>query len=242
MNMNLRKKIFNLAMLSIVFMAVMSVNGAFLGAERAKVFFNSAPMAVFWCVLLILMAASLFLYPRLRRQPVLFLIHLGCCLVLAGGLWGSNWSHRSFGAISLSKGYLLLQEGHTSQMLFDEAMTGHEKLPFSVKLVKTWLTFYEDADPALDGMIKDYYSTVQILEGDAVVAEATIEMNKPLYYGGYHFYYTDPIGSFNALMVTSSRGVLLVFIGYAMIFAALAWHCWGRVCRSAMSELEGRLC
>ena len=242
MKLTVRKNIFNFAMLLIAFLAVMSVNGAFLGAERAKMFFNSLPMAVFWCVLLIIMAASLFLYPRLRNQPALFLIHLGCCFVLAGGVWGSDWCVGRFGQVLLSKGYMLLQEGHASQMLFNEAMNGHEKLPFSVRLVKTWLTFYEDADPALDGMIKDYYSTVQILKDDTVVAEATIEMNKPLYYGGYHFYYTDPKGSFDALMVTSDRGRRLVFIGYAMIFAALAWYCWGRVCWGAMSRREEPAC
>lgn len=243
MKAGLRKNMLNVSMLLIAFLAVMSINGAFLGAERATVFFNSIPMAIAWCVLLVVLVASLFLFPSLRKRTSLLTLHVGCCLVVAGGLCGSGWSHQHFGKLPLSKGFMLLHEGQASSMVFDEAMTRHDKLPFTVKLAKTWAVYYEN-ETAAGAMVKDYYTILQILKDEIVVKEATIEVNKPLYYGGYHFYQhtfgADQFGAYSGLQVTSSRGTMLVFAGYALIFAALVRYFWfGVLRRSAMKE-DGR--
>lgn len=244
MKAGLRKNMLIVAMLLIAFLTVMSVVGAFIGGAKgipiAKAFFNSTPMAVFWCVLLVVMLASFFIYPSLRKRWPLLALHLGCCLILAGGLWGSRWSHEHFGDIARDRGVMILRDGQVSPMLFDEAMTTHERLPFSVRLVKTWATYYDD-NP--HGMVKDYYSTLEILEEGQAVKKATIEVNKPLYYGGYHFYQhtfgTDQFSSYSGLLVTSVRGVWLVFAGYALIFVGLIWHFWwGVLRRAAMKEAQ----
>lgn len=73
--------------------------------------------------------------------------------------------------------------------------------------------------------VKDYKSTLRILEGDAVVREKTIEVNAPLTYKGYTFYQTgynprDP--SWTSLQVVRDPGVPLVYAGFALMIVGLA--------------------
>ncbi|HOL32134.1 MAG TPA: cytochrome c biogenesis protein ResB [Anaerohalosphaeraceae bacterium] len=81
--------------------------------------------------------------------------------------------------------------------------------------------------------VKDYKSTLQIIQNGRVVKEAAIEVNKPLYYGGYHFYQhtfgynqSEPV---SGIMVVSARGIGFVFGGYGMILAGLAMHVWPKL-------------
>ena len=84
------------------------------------------------------------------------------------------------------------------------------------------------AEFAAPRMIRDYKSTLQVVENENVVKEMTIEVNKPLYYGGYHFYQNtfgyDHLGPVSGIMVTSARGVWMVFAGYGLIFFGLILH------------------
>ena len=254
MRNGLRQSVLYGSMLLVAFWAVMSVNGAFMGPARAKAFFNTLPMSVFWCVLLAGLLASPLLYAGIRKRPAMLMLHVGCSLVLAGGLWGSEFSHRHVGNLPMSRGVMLLGQGQASQMMFDEAMTRHEQLPFTVGMVRTWATYYND-NPR--GMVKDYYSQLQILETQApdnrptmsaqppafkIIKEGTIEVNKPLYYGGYHFYQhsfgINEYGPFSGLLITSARGVGLVFAGYGLIFVAMAWYFWWGVLRKAALKQE----
>ena len=36
------------ALIAVILLALLSIYGAFLGAERARAFFNSLPLAVYW--------------------------------------------------------------------------------------------------------------------------------------------------------------------------------------------------
>ena len=82
-------------------------------------------------------------------------------------------------------------------------------------------------------MVKDYKSTLQVVKDGKVVKQATIEVNEPLYYDGYHFYqHTFSSGQStlaSGIMVVSARGVWLVFIGYAVIFIGLIKHFWRKL-------------
>ena len=77
-------------------------------------------------------------------------------------------------------------------------------------------------------MVRDYKSTLQVIVKDDVVKEMTIEVNKPLYYGGYHFYQKtfshDHLGPISGIQVVSARGVWIVFGGYGLIFVGLIMH------------------
>ncbi|MEN8127198.1 MAG: cytochrome c biogenesis protein ResB [Planctomycetota bacterium] len=295
-----------------------------MGAERAKVFFNSMPMVLFWCLLLLLFIIGFFVYASLRKRWPLTAIHAGCILVLAGGMVGSEKGHplvdRFLGKSSFTKGTLELRQGQSSNHVELDSGTGNGELLFTVRLKDAFIEYYDkpaihiqfsdhthfsvpaevgkemalpdnrgtvqvtkvyrnfklkqvdgrmtpyEADesgsnPAYelvlvpDGkppetffvfermpmhtmggrdyraeyvaprMVKDYKSTLQVIEEGGVVKEATIEVNKPLYYGGYHFYQStfayDQTGPVSGISVSSSRGVWVVFVGYGVIFAGL---------------------
>ena len=313
--------------------AVLSVYGAFLGAERAQAFFNAVPMTVFWCLLFVLLAAGFAVYPLLRKQYSLALIHLGCLWVLAGGLYGSQrvhqWVDRLSGRTTCAKGLMELRPGQLSDLVFVSADEDVVNLPFSILLEDAFLEFYgspairlyhenhalidipaiagqpvslpeglgtvqvvkvfknfklkqtddrmvpyddeesPDSNPAWEllvtgsngetstvyaferfpmhtmgtghysaeyrrpQMVKDYKSVLQVVDQGQRVKAAIIEVNKPLYYKGYHFYQStfqfDASGRpISGLSVVSSRGVWIVFAGYGLIFTGLLVQCWGR--------------
>lgn len=319
---------FNLMIvLLLAFLTACSVYGAFQGAQDARAFFNSTPMAVFWMLLLGLLIIGFFFYVSLRRRLWLTLIHAGCIFVLAGGMYGSEKGHvltsRFFQKQAFTKGMIALRQGQASDRVILGEGEETAQLPFHIQLKEAYIEYYDEAEiifylnakthysipiqvghvftlpngegtitldaayknfkmtqqdglmkpydspepglnpayeltytpkdqppqhffvferfgmHALPGitfkaefaaprMIKDYKSTLQVVEKDKVVQEMTIEVNKPLYYGGYHFYQNtfryDQWGPVSGIMVTSASGVWCVFGGYAMIFAGLVLH------------------
>lgn len=80
--------------------------------------------------------------------------------------------------------------------------------------------------------VQHYISELDIIEDGVVVASKDIEVNHPLYYGGYHFYQqsygANHLGQYTVLGVVSDAGLRTVFAGYAMLVAGLCWHFWGR--------------
>ena len=68
-----------------------------------------------------------------------------------------------------------------------------------------------------ENTIKDFYSILQIIDGDEVVAEKQIEVNDPLAYGGYVLYqssYDSENLSWSGLQVKKDPGVTLVYGGF----------------------------
>jgi hypothetical protein len=135
------------AFLAIVLLLVLAVNGAFCGARRAKVIFNSIPLAFYWFGLAVLLIAGLVRFARLHRRPGLFMIHAGCLLVLAGGMWGSETGHRLrnrfLGTRKIANGYMLIPEGSCEKRLFNEDFE-HQlgELPFSIRLKDFRIEYY----------------------------------------------------------------------------------------------------
>ena len=309
-----------------------SIYGAFVGAERASVFFNSTPMVIFWCLLLLVFMVGFFVYASLRKRFSLLLIHAGCVLVLAGGMVGSQRGHillnRLLQKHSFTKGNISLHQGQSSNQVTLDADAGVGELPFTIGLKEAFIEYYdkptirfyvregvhfdipaavgemielsdgqgtvqvigayrnfkmrqvsgrmtpyESTEPgvnpayeltftptgkppetffvferfpmhAMGGrsyraeyvaprVVKDYKSTLQVIDKGHLVKETTIEVNKPLYYGGYHFYQStfayDPSGPVSGISVSSARGVWVVFVGYAMIFIGLVLQFWPKI-------------
>ena len=92
-------------------------------------------------------------------------------------------------------------------------------------------------------MVKDYKSVLQVIDAGNPVKESTIEVNKPLYYGGYHFYQNtfgyDQFGPISGIHVSSARGVWIVFGGYAMIFVGLVLQLWPKLFKKQNSPKAG---
>lgn len=74
--------------------------------------------------------------------------------------------------------------------------------------------------------VKDYRSTLQIIENDAVVLEKTIEVNAPLSYKGYTLYqsgYNPRDHAWTSLQVVRDPGVPLVYAGFFLMIVGLAF-------------------
>ena len=142
-----------MALLVIGLLTILSVFGAFIGAERAQIFFNSLPLSVYWYGLAVLLVAGFVEFPRLLRKPGLFMIHAGCLLILAGGMWGSQAGHRLserfLGVRKIPNGYMLISEGNTENRVTNKDLRQQlGELPFSIKLNDFRLEYYEaDEDP-----------------------------------------------------------------------------------------------
>jgi hypothetical protein len=81
--------------------------------------------------------------------------------------------------------------------------------------------------------VKHYISELEIVKDGEVVAARNIEVNHPLYYGGYHIYQNKPggedeHGTFTGLMVVSDSGLNIIYGGYVLLTGGIFWHFWGR--------------
>jgi len=141
-----------LAFPAIGLLIVMAVIGAFCGARKAKLIFNSFPLAFYWYGVAVLFLAGLVKFPRLLRRPGLFMIHAGCLLVLVGSMWGSETGHRLrnrfLDTSKIAKGYMLILKASTEKHLTTEDFE-HQlgELPFSIRL-KDFRVEYYPADEA----------------------------------------------------------------------------------------------
>ncbi|MCF7955550.1 MAG: cytochrome c biogenesis protein ResB [Phycisphaerae bacterium] len=82
--------------------------------------------------------------------------------------------------------------------------------------------------------ISDYISELEIVnEAGDVLASKDIEVNKPLHYGGYHFYQSSyqqagPDRYATVLSVTSDSGLYCVFAGFFAMCCGILYHQWLR--------------
>jgi hypothetical protein len=144
----LKRAVLWAALLAIVLLTLLSIYGAFLGAERAQAFFNSLPLAFYWFVLAGLLLAGIIIFRRLLAIPSLLLLHLGCILVLAGGLWGSRAGQRLqqqlLGIDRIPRGAMKMNIAEDTPVNRVADENGHPlgELPFSVRLKTFRLDYY----------------------------------------------------------------------------------------------------
>ena len=316
------------ALFLIVLLIFLSIYGAFVGAGRAKSFFNSLPLTVYWVVLLVALVAGFGVFVRLVREPGLLLIHLGVIVVLLGGMAGSERGHevqrQIWGIDKIQTGSMIISEGESENLITSDKDGAMWKLPFSIKLKDFRMEYYkpdylrvqtrsgvgwkipvevgveyslgadigelrivrafenfkitiegdkriavDDQRPGInpavqveirhpDGgitseyvferfpsqpapedkflltyrrIISDYISDLEVIKDGRVIAEKSIEVNKPLHFGGYHFYqssYDAEAGQYTVLSVTSDTGLRLVYSGYVLLCGGVIWHLWLR--------------
>jgi len=333
----LKRPVLWAALIAIIVLATLSVYGAFLGADRAKAFFNSLPVGMYWITLIVLLIAGIALFRRLFRVPSLLLMHLGCIMILIGGIWGSAKGQaiqkKVFDVNVIPEGRLAIAENTQENRVFITDMNDVRELPFYIRAKDIRLEYYrigtlqvqsstgqtwsfraepgkafdlndklgkitilkvfqnfkidlssgtpQDYDapggsnPAVrirhekpDGtatehrvfalhaghadqgtlrfayyqMPRDYISELEVVQDGQVVAAKDIEVNHPLYYGGYHFYQSDygvgDMGEYSVLSVVPDTGLNIVYVGYAMLIAGVFWHCWGRRALKALKNLQ----
>lgn len=136
----------------IVALMVMSIIGAFLGASRTQVLFNSLPLVVYWVAAAACLIAAIAAFPGLVRAPGLSAIHIGCILVLAGAMAGSEAGHnvlqRLFGKPKIRCGYMIITEGATEDRILAEDFEQQlGRLPFGIHLADFRIEYYRDDRP-----------------------------------------------------------------------------------------------
>lgn len=154
----LNRSIMWIALSAMALLAILSVIGAFYGAQKAKLFFNSIPLGFYWYGLAVLLVSGFVGFRRLLRKPGLFMVHAGCLLVLAGSMWSSQAGHRLsqrfFGIRKIPNGYMLIPEGNSEKHIMTEDFKQSlGELPFSIKLRDFRVEYYQpdkDFVPRLD--------------------------------------------------------------------------------------------
>lgn len=135
-----------LVLLATAALAVLSVVGAFLGAERAGALFNSTPLIAFWAVLGVLLLAGLLAFKRLLGSPGLLCLHLGPLLILIGAGLGSRPVHelarRRLNRRRVRSGYMMIEAGQHSNLVLDRRGRPIGRLPFSLQLRDFWIEYY----------------------------------------------------------------------------------------------------
>jgi signal transduction histidine kinase len=131
----------------IVLLAVLSIYGAFLGADGARRFFNSVPAAVYWIALAVVLTVGIVVFPRLARVPSLVLIHAGCIFILVGGIWGSQAGHKLqkklFGIDKIRAGQMFIYEQASENRVLLEDSDEVRELPFHVGLNDFKIEYYQ---------------------------------------------------------------------------------------------------
>jgi len=226
-----------LALCATGLLAVLSVAGAFLGDARAAEMFNSAPLAVFWVALAVLLLTAILWRTVPGRSGGVLVALAGVVLVLLGGMWGSRAASavlaRLSGTHRLSPGIVVAVKGEPSDDVVDRQTaqpTG--KLPFSLKLLDFRVVRYP---PSATGeqppAIRNYESDVAVIRDGREVARCVISVNHPLHFGDYGFYqwsYDPQQLQYTVLLTRSDAGRLPVFAGFALLCAGVFWACWKR--------------
>ncbi len=205
------------ALIAIVLLALLSVYGAFLGAEQARAFFNSLPLAVYWFALIALLMAGFIALRRLLRIPSLLLMHLGSILVLLGALWGSNAGHalaqRIFGRDKIPQGKMgILEQAQENRVLPADSNDTRE-LPFFVRLKDFRMEYYTPGTLLIRSRTGENWrlpaeagQTLSLDEGlGTVTIRRVFENFKIDIQGGNPTAYDEPGGSNPALEVWVER-------------------------------------
>jgi len=134
------------AMVLILLLFFLSVYGAFIGPERAKVFFNSTTLGVYWVAFALLLAVGIVLFRRLLRVPALLLLHAGCILIVTGAIWGSeagrSLQKKLLGIDIVPTGQMQIYEGYSDNRVILEDNEIRE-LPFYIKLKDFRIEYYQ---------------------------------------------------------------------------------------------------
>ncbi len=81
--------------------------------------------------------------------------------------------------------------------------------------------------PGLD-LPRNYYADVSVHRDGVQVAAGTISVNRPLHYGGYHFYFdgASAEGDYVMLVAASDSGWLAVWVGFLCMTGGVVWLFW----------------
>ena len=126
------------------------------------------------------------------------------------------------------------QDRRQQQWLVPEPGETVVRLPLAPFIRNAPVEEGEDSGPYLYfvapvGPIKAYLSDVTVIDGDRPLANATIEVNHPLHWGGYHFYqhsYDNNDEAYTVLHVVSNSGLWAVYLGLFLLVTGAFGRFW----------------
>ncbi len=159
-----------------------SVYGAFLGPERAKEFFNSTPLIVFWFVLLSILIAGAILSPGILKRPASLLMHVGPMLIIVGSMLNSITGHRIaakipwlFDANRVPTARMQIPICQATNAIVTN--TGDEKeLPFGLHLREFTIDYYPPKNPARDNSWQLVLQTIARAEKEEDSQQVEVEL------------------------------------------------------------------
>ncbi|OGW43720.1 MAG: hypothetical protein A2132_01350 [Nitrospirae bacterium RBG_16_43_11] len=91
---------------------------------------------------------------------------------------------------------------------------------FTIVLDKFWIDYYEN------GKVKDYFSTITVIDNGKSVLKKTIQVNDPLQYKGIWFYQNgnidpDTAPQYSELQIAKDPGVNIVWAGSGLLMVGL---------------------
>lgn len=144
----------------IMLLFFLSIYGAFIGPDKAKAFFNSIPMAIYWIAFIFLLSIGIALFRRLIHVPALLFTHFGCILILLGGILSSDSGHefqkKVFGINKISSGFMQIYEGHADNIVIGKDDIQYE-LPFSIALKDFRIEYYQPGELYIQTRQGDYW-------------------------------------------------------------------------------------
>jgi len=135
------------------------------------------------------------------KRPGFCLIHLGILIVLTGGIIGNRFGFKEYINI------------------YEKGVINVPSTDFYIQLDNFEIEYYPNS------VIKDYKSTLTIIERDKRVMTKTIEVNHPLKYKGIWFY-QESYGSnggkeYSGLQIVKDPGVPVVWGGCGLLVLGL---------------------
>ncbi|MHB0946696.1 MAG: cytochrome c biogenesis protein ResB [Sedimentisphaerales bacterium] len=227
-----KKIILTMSFTLITALIILCIVGAFLGAEPTERAFSSVPFAVFWIAFIAILLAGIFSFRNIFTKPAMFAMHFGFVLIILGSMSETENCIAiadKFGIGKIHRGKMILFEGQNSNIVRADPYGITKMLPFSVKLNDFRVEYYPKQSPAEPNSVRGYFSDVEIIEDANVVRTASIAVNKPLHYAGYHFYQfglDENMGRYTIIEIVSDTGVIIVYVGFVFVCIGTFWHFW----------------
>ena len=127
-------------------LAQLAILSAFLGQAQAWELFNSIPLMIAWVTLTVLLIAGFWAFPRLLRKPGLLAMHLGCVLIIVGGMLSSKFGMKLMDAGKDHKrvyqGSMTIHDGERHSDVRDAGKRQFDTLGFEVESERCWIEYY----------------------------------------------------------------------------------------------------
>ncbi|MCL1920069.1 MAG: cytochrome c biogenesis protein ResB [Kiritimatiellaeota bacterium] len=199
---------------------------AFLGPEKSGALMGQLGCQAVTFALAIGIAVS-GVRAVLRKRFDSALMHLGCACVMAGWLMGQHAARTTSEAHPVTGSMAMIDGDRMDTLWTGRTLTEYVgKLPFTVRLEKFTVNFYEG------GMPREYRSRIMILEPGKEPRTEDVRVNHPAYVHGYHIYQmswgesTDHYGRpvvYTVLQFIRDPGLPVVYAGFVVLLAGTLW-------------------